>query len=468
VSARWPYFPVFMRLDGREVLLVGGGEVGLRKARLLVRAGARIRAVSHELHPEFESLGIARMASEFEAGQIEGCALVVAATDDAALNRRVAAEAAQRNVPVNVVDDPAHSSFITPAIVDRAPLLLALSSAGTAPVLVRRLRERLESQLAQGLGGLAQYIGRRRSENQAGLTPDFRRRLWERFLDGPGMEAAMRGDEALADAELQRITEGETGRGEVWLVGAGPGDPDLLTLRALRLMQSCDVVLYDQLVAPEIMDLVRRDAERVHVGKRRSRHTLPQEEINAELVRLARSGKRVLRLKGGDPFIFGRGGEEIAELAANGVPFQVVPGITAASGCAAYAGIPLTHRDHAQACIFVTGHPRADGSLQLHWDALARPGQTIVIYMGLNSLSSSCEKLREHGLADEWPAALVEKGTARAQRVITGTLADLPGRVAEAGVTGASLIIVGEVVRLREQLEWFGEAALASAPNART
>lgn len=455
MSAPWPFFPVFMRLADRPVLLVGGGEVGLRKARLLLRAGAHLRLVAGDVHAGFAELGVTAMAAQFDAEQLEGCALAIAATDDAGLNRRVAAAADARGVPVNVVDDPTPSSFITPAIIDRAPLMLALSTGGHAPVLARRLRERLEAELAHGLGRLAAFIGRRR-ESQRTLPVGQRRRLWEAFLDSPGAEAAMRGEDAVADAELQRLAAGADSGGEVWLVGAGPGDPELLTLRALRLMQACDVVLYDQLVSPQILDLVRRDAERIDVGKRRSRHTLPQHQINAELVRLARQGKRVLRLKGGDPFVFGRGGEEIAELAAQGIPFQVVPGITAASGCAAYAGIPLTHRDYAQACILVTGHPRADGALQLHWDVLARPGQTVVIYMGLGTLAACCEQLRAHGLPDDWPAAVVEQGTLSAQRVVASTLAELPARVEAAGIAGPSLVIVGEVVRLREQLDWFG------------
>ena len=452
----WPYFPMFLRLDGRTVLLVGGGEVALRKARLLCKAGARIRLVCREAHEGFEALGIAVHARAFDAAQLADCAFVVAATDDPALNRTVAEAAGQRQLPVNVVDDSAASTAITPAIVDRAPLLVAFSSAGRAPMLARRLRQQVEELFDQRLGRLARYIGTRR-DAQMDMDIDVRRKLWEAFLDGPGASAAMSGDEASADAELARLSADATQRGVVWLVGAGPGDPDLLTLRALRLLQNCDVVLYDHLVGPAIMDMVRRDAERIHVGKRRSQHTLPQEEINAKLVELAQQGKRVLRLKGGDPFVFGRGGEEIAELASHGVAFEVVPGITAANGCAAYAGIPLTHRDHAQAAVFVTGHPRADGSLDLHWDALARAGQTVCIFMGRTSLAQTMAALRAHGLPDDWPAALIAQGTLEAQQVVVGTLENLPARVDAAQVEGACLVIVGEVVRLREQLRWFGD-----------
>ncbi|MDT0497396.1 siroheme synthase CysG [Algiphilus sp. W345] len=456
MSAPWPYFPIFVRLSGEPVLVVGGGEVALRKVRLLRRAGADVRLVAKSVLDELKPL---RVAEAFDPAQLAGCRMAIAATDDPALNRRVAAEAEARGVWVNAVDDPQASRWITPAIVDRSPLLIALSSAGAAPVLVRRWRERLETMLPSGYGRLLSYIGERRAAIRERVPQAMRRRIWEAFLDGPAPEAVLAGDEAAADAVLELLLTDTSGDGEVYLVGAGPGDPDLLTLRAVRLMQQCDVVLHDALVSPAIMELVRRDAERLYVGKKRDKHTLPQQDINGALVRLAREGKRVLRLKGGDPFVFGRGGEEIAELAAAGIPFQVVPGITAANGCAAYAGIPLTHRDYAQACIFVTGHPKKDGSLDLHWDQLARRGQTVVIYMGLNTLPDVCARLIDNGLPADWPAAVVEEGTSARQCVVTGTLASLPQAVRSAAVEGASLVIVGEVVRLREQLAWFKNKA---------
>ncbi|WP_293369557.1 siroheme synthase CysG [Nevskia sp.] len=452
------YFPITLRLDDARVVVVGGGEIAARKIRLLLRAGPQIDVVARELNTELDALladgGVAHLAPEFEASQLDGARLVIAATDDKALNRVVAAEAKTRNIPVNVVDDPEPSTFITPAIIERPPLTIAISTGGAAPVLARRLRERLEAELPQRYGDLAAYTQSRRDKVKAVLDQPKRRALWERFLDSAGAEAVLRGDQAAADAVLDQLLADERPLGEVYLVGAGPGDPDLLTFRALRLMQQADVVLYDRLLGPGILDLVRRDAERIFVGKRRNLHTVPQDEINEELVRLAKQGKRVLRLKGGDPFVFGRGGEEIERLAASGIPFQVVPGITAASGCSAYAGIPLTHRDYAQACIFVTGHPRADGQLTLPWDALARPGQTIAIYMGLGSLPNLSAKLIEHGLPPDWPAALIEEGTSARQRVIASTLARLPEEVIAAGVKGASMVIVGEVVRLRERLAW--------------
>lgn len=458
------YFPISLKLAGATVLVVGGGEVAARKVRLLLRAGPRILLVAQELNAELTGLlasgAVIHCASRFEPAQLGGCRLAIAATDDEALNRRVAAAADVANVPVNVVDDPGPSSFITPSIVQRGAITVAIGTAGAAPVLARRLRERIEALLPAGYGLLAAFMERHRPRIKA-LPVESRRALWEAFLDGPGPERLLVGDEAAAAIELESLIldSGHRPSGEVYLVGAGPGDPDLLSFRALRLMQQADVVLYDRLVSPAILDLVRRDAERRFVGKRASQHALPQEEINLELVRLAQAGKRVLRLKGGDPFIFGRGGEEIDKLAEHGIPFQVVPGITAAAGCAAYAGIPLTHRDYAQACLFVTGHARADGSLNLHWDQLARRGQTVVFYMGVATLPMICAQLLANGLPPDWPAALVEEGTQQSQRVIAGTLGDLPAKVEKAAPKGAALLIVGEVVRLREKLAWFRTGA---------
>ena len=454
------YFPIFVDLKDQPVLVVGGGEVAARKIRLLLKSAARVRVTARELNEELEGLAaegkVHHVATAFDPAQMKGARLVIAATDDRALNRAVVAAAETAGLLCNVVDDPQASRFITPSIIERAPITVAVSTAGAAPVLARRLRERIETLLPGGYGRVAQFMQRHRDRVKQ-LPVEARRQVWEDFLDGPGPERLLADDEVAAVFELESLLAGGAPRGEVYLVGAGPGDPDLLSFRALRLMQQCDVVLYDALIAPEILELVRRDAERIYVGKRRARHTLPQEEINAELVRLAREGKRVLRLKGGDPFVFGRGGEEIEELAAAGIAFQVVPGISAANGCAAYAGIPLTHRDCAQSCVFVTGHRRKDGQLDLHWDALARPGQTIVIYMGRTALAELCGQLRAHGLPDDWPAALIERGTTRAQQVVTGTLSTLPDKVAErSDIDGASLVIVGQVVRLRDRLRWFG------------
>ncbi|WP_027896119.1 siroheme synthase CysG [Zestomonas thermotolerans] len=451
------FLPLFHNLKGRPVLLVGGGEVALRKARLLAGAGAALRVVAPEVHDELRGLATETLRRGYQASDLDGVVLAVAATDDSALNAQVSTDAQARSIPVNVVDAPQLCTVIFPAIVDRSPLLVAVSSGGDAPVLARLIRARIETWIPAAYGQLAGLAKKFRGKVKQ-LLPDVQQRrvFWEEAFQGRVAESAFAGKPAEAERLLEEQLAGAAPRalGEVYLVGAGPGDPDLLTFRALRLMQQADVVLYDRLVAPAILDLCRRDAERLYVGKRRAEHSLPQEQINRKLVELARQGKRVLRLKGGDPFIFGRGGEEIEELAAHGIPFQVVPGITAASGCAAYAGIPLTHRDHAQSVRFVTGHLK-DGSTDLSWADLVAPGQTLVFYMGLVGLPVICAQLIRHGRAADTPAALVQQGTTSQQRVFTGTLADLPELVARHEVHAPTLVIVGEVVRLRDKLAWF-------------
>lgn len=459
------YFPAFHNLRDADCLVVGGGAVALRKIELLRRCGAALTIIAKALHAEVAELvdngSITRIPDAYQPRLLEGRTLVIAATDDRELNRQVAADCRERRIPVNVVDDPDACSFITPSIVDRSPVIVAISSGGSAPVLARHLRTRLESTIPVAYGRLAELAARYRARVKQ-LIPDMsqRRHFWESVFDGPVAERLFAGRDDLAEQGMQEALDAvQTGvaglpRGEVYLVGGGPGDPDLLTFRALRLMQKADVVLYDRLVSPGVLDLVRRDAERINVGKRRDEHTLPQEDINQLLVRLAREGKRVLRLKGGDPFIFGRGGEEIDTLAAEGISFQIVPGITAASGCAAYAGIPLTHRDYAQACLFVTGHQK-EGRLALNWKELAAPNQTVVFYMGRLSLPLICQELQKHGLPGSHPIAMVEEGTLPTQAVFCGTLGDLPQRVDAEAAPRASLLIVGEVVKLRERLRWF-------------
>lgn len=456
------FLPVLLDVRARDCLVVGGGEVAARKVDLLRRAGGRVTVIAPELCPELAALAgageIAYRASAFAAGNIAGFSLAVAVTDATAINAEVAAAARAANVPVNVVDDPARCTFIFPSIVDRSPLLVAVSTGGAAPVLARSLRARFETLIPAGYGRFADFLRRVRPEVKAGLAAGARRRFYEDLLDGPIPELVLAGREDDALETLRRelrsgAAEGAV-RGQVSLIGAGPGDPDLLTFRALRLMQRADVVLYDRLVAPRILDLVRRDATRIYVGKKRDYHTVRQDEINDLLVALAREGKHVVRLKGGDPFVFGRGGEEIASLAAQGIPFQVVPGITAANGCAAYAGIPLTHRDHAHAVLFVTGHLR-DGGIDLDWEALVRPAQTVVIYMGLTGLDLICSELIRHGMRADMPVALIEQGTTARQRVLIGTLDSLPALVARSEVHAPTLLIVGEVVSLNRQLAWF-------------
>ncbi|SET88124.1 siroheme synthase CysG [Pseudomonas graminis] len=455
------FLPLFHNLRGAQVLVVGGGEIALRKSRLLAEAGAVLRVVAPEIGAEVREL-IERSGGEqilrgYTESDLNGCVLIIAATDDEPLNAQVSADARQRGVPVNVVDAPALCSVIFPAIVDRSPLVIAVSSGGDAPVLARLIRAKLETWIPPTYGHLAGLAARFRHQVK-GLFPNVqqRRAFWEDVFQGPIADRQLAGQGAEAERLLRAKIDGDAPptTGEVYLVGAGPGDPDLLTFRALRLMQQADVVLYDRLVAPAILDLCRRDADRVYVGKQRADHALPQDQINQQLVDLAKQGKRVVRLKGGDPFIFGRGGEEIEELAAHGIPFQVVPGITAASGCAAYAGIPLTHRDHAQSVRFVTGHLK-NGSTDLPWKDLVSPSQTLVLYMGLIGLPVICEQLIKHGRSADTPAALIQQGTTVNQRVFTGTLANLPQLVAEHEVHAPTLVIVGEVVKLREKLAWF-------------
>jgi len=456
------FFPVFMKINARPCVVVGGGEVAARKTRQLLRAGGEVHVVApalcQQLQEQVAQHAIVWRKGQFEPDDVAGCALVIAATDDMAVNKAVHAAAVQHNIPVNVVDNPALCSFIMPAVVDRSPVLIAVSSGGAAPLLARLLRARLETLIPAAYGRLATLAAKFRAavKQQIG-DATLRRRFWENILQGPVAEQVFAGQEQAAETALQAALEqGNTdaARGEVYLVGAGPGDPDLLTFRALRLMQQADVVLYDRLIPDAILNLVRTDAERIYVGKRRSEHTLRQEMINQLLVQHAKAGKRVLRLKGGDPFIFGRGGEEIATLAEEGIPFQVVPGITAASGCAAYAGIPLTHREYAQSCVFVTGQLK-DGGMDLNWAGLIQPQQTLVVYMGLAGVDILCRELIAHGLPAATPRALVEQGTTPRQRVLTGTLETLPGIISNTDVHAPTLIIVGDVVRLHDRLAWF-------------
>ncbi len=452
------YLPIFADVKNKLCLVVGGGEVAKRKAGVLLEAGAKVRVVAPEIVAELSrQRGVDSIAVYFDAKHLDGVTLVIAATNDHGVNKQVSELAQARNIPVNVVDDPALCSFIMPAILDRSPLMVAFSSGGASPVLTRMLRGKLETLIPQNYSRLAAFAERFRESVKLRITNPAKRRIfWENALEGVVAEKVLTGDEASAEAMLQQMLASEDNiqRGEVYLVGAGPGDPDLLTFRALRLMQKADVVVYDNLVSKPIVEMTRRDAERIFVGKKRDNHTLQQEEINGLLVRLAKQGKRVLRLKGGDPFIFGRGGEEIETLAAEGIPFQVVPGITAASGVASYAGIPLTHRDHAQSCVFVTGHLK-DRTMNLDWEQLARPKQTVVVYMGLHGLDILCAKLVEHGMPDSTPIAIVQQGTTPNQRVITGTLATLPGIAEREKPQAPTLIIVGGVVTLRDKLAWF-------------
>jgi uroporphyrin-III C-methyltransferase/precorrin-2 dehydrogenase/sirohydrochlorin ferrochelatase len=463
--------PVFIPVRQRTCLVVGGGEVALRKITLLIRAGAVVRVVSPTLCSALEAFSreekIQWQPKPFSPEDLTGVALAIAATNDEVVNRAVSETAQARHIPVNVVDQPALCTFIFPSIIDRSPIVIAVSSGGRAPVLSRLLRARLETLIPSGYGRLAELAGKFRDQVKQRISePRQRRIFWENIFEGPVAEQMLAGHEKAAHQALQKTLDGvaDSGHhGEVYLVGGGPGDPDLLTFRALRLMQKADIVVYDALVSPAVLDLVRRDAERIYVGKRNQHHTLPQEEINEMLVRLAREGKRVLRLKGGDPFIFGRGGEEIETLTAHQIPFQIVPGISAANGVSTYTGIPLTHRDYAQSVIFTTGHLR-HGTVDLDWASLCRPHQTVVIYMGLGGLADICSKLIQHGLPEDMPAAVIQQGTTANQRVVAGTLATLPALVDAAHLEPPCLTIVGEVVRLREKLAWFEPNAQQPTP----
>jgi uroporphyrin-III C-methyltransferase/precorrin-2 dehydrogenase/sirohydrochlorin ferrochelatase len=459
------FLPIFLNIRDKSCLVVGGGQVAARKVYLLHRAGGRVTIVSPQLCAELQrwadSGDLVYQARGFADGDIQGHSLVIAATNDAELNQRVASLAQSQGIPINVVDKPDLGSFIMPSIIDRTPVQIAISTGGASPVLARLLRAKLETFIPSAYGRLAELLERFRERvKQRFHGTEEIRHFWEDVLEGPIADKLIAGKDAEAQADLEKAiaaAKAPASQGEVYLVGAGPGDPDLLTFRALRLMQRADVVVYDRLVTAPILDLVRRDAEFIYAGKERDKHTLPQETINALLVRLAKEGKKVLRLKGGDPFIFGRGGEEIETLMQEGIHFQVVPGITAAAGCAAYAGIPLTHRDYVQSCTFVTGHLK-DGTVNLNWKVLAQPKQTIVFYMGLQGVEELCKQLVQHGLPATTPAALVEQGTTQNQRVHLGDLTSLPDLVMHNDIKPPTLIIVGEVVTLHNKLKWFEPA----------
>ncbi|MBL4606210.1 MAG: uroporphyrinogen-III C-methyltransferase [Pseudomonadales bacterium] len=457
------FLPLFFKLTGKTCLVVGGGEIAVRKAGMLFSADAQVHVVSKAMTKSMTDFlqkdGCSHRLGEFIADDLNNVQLVIAATNDKALNKNISQLAHERNIPVNVVDDPALCSFILPAIVDRSPVVVAVSSGGKSPVLARLIRARLETLIPSGYGKLATLVGNYRGlVKQKFSTINQRREFWESVLQGPVAELIFAGKDKQAAQLLEKEVEQQSVRsndmGEVYLVGGGPGDPDLLTFRALRLMQQADVVLYDRLVSEGVRDLCRRDAQMIHVGKARDQHTLPQEDISKMLVRLAKEGHRVCRLKGGDPFIFGRGGEEIELLAKENIPFQVVPGITAASGCAAYSGIPLTHRDYSQSVRFVTGHLK-DGAPDLDWEGLIQPRQTLVFYMGLVGLKNICHQLIHHGLGSKTPIALIQKGTTIDQRVYTGTLKSMPSDIEGLEIQPPTLIIVGEVVKLHDELSWF-------------
>jgi len=456
------YLPIFADIRNKPVLIVGGGAVAVRKIDLLLRAGAQVWVVAQALCPELtilESRGaVVWYAREYQSSQLDGVYLVIAATDDSELNDRIFSDANERRLFANVVDCQPKCSFIFPSIVDRSPMVVAISSSGTAPVLARLLREKLEALLPGNLGQMATVAGQWRDKvKQRFSKMSQRRRFWEGAFNGLFASQVASGNVAGARQTLDRqLAEPEAHQGEIILVGAGPGDAGLLTLRGLQVIQQADVVLYDHLVSDEVLDLVRRDAERICVGKRANAHSVSQEETNRLLVDLASQGKRVVRLKGGDPFIFGRGGEELQVAVEAGIPFQVVPGITAAAGATAYAGIPLTHRHHAQSVLFITGHGRSDGA-GVDWSSLSRARQTLAIYMGTLNAAEISAQLINHGREAFTPVAVISRGTRQDQQVLTGTLEALD-ELAQRAPTPA-LLVIGEVVNLHRQLAWFQHSA---------
>ncbi|PCJ30851.1 MAG: uroporphyrinogen-III C-methyltransferase [Gammaproteobacteria bacterium] len=457
------YLPIFLDIKQRDCLVIGGGEIAARKAGLLLKANAKVTIISPAISSSTQALvddnKLTWLESVFKPEQLADITLVIAATDIEAVNRDVYQHAKAQQILVNVADSPDLCDFILPSILDRSPIVIAVSSGGASPILARQLRARLETLIPQTYGNLANLVGRYRDAVKEKLpTLSLRRRFWESTLQGEVATHVLAGRDDIAErvlkSTLAEVKTDELDKGEVYLVGAGPGDPELLTFKALRLMQQADVVFYDRLVSKEVLALVRREAEMIYVGKQRDWHSVRQEEINQLLLKHAQQGKRVLRLKGGDPFIFGRGGEEIETLAAENIPFQVVPGITAASGCSTYAGIPLTHRDYSQSCTFVTGQLKK-GELDLNWSALVQPRQTIVVYMGLAGLPVLSKQLQKHGLPANTPAALVQQGTTSHQQVWISTIEGLPALAEKEKPVAPTLVIIGHVVTLHNSLAWF-------------
>lgn len=462
------HYPIFADLNRRPVLLAGAGHIAERKAESLLQAGAQVRVVAETLNPRFEEWlrqnRIVWLGKTFQTAFLDGVFLAVAATDDHAFNREIYQAAEARGTFCNTVDTLDLCSFIVPAVIDRSPITIAVSSGGTSPVLARHWRQAIETLVPLHTGKMAAIAGawRKRVKQKLGSMAE-RRRFWETLFAGRFNTLAAQGNLAEAEAELEAQLSGRQPQGgEVVLVGAGPGDAGLLTLHALQAIQAADVVLYDALVSDEILAMVRKDADKISVGKRAGAHHVQQEATNRLLVELAREGRRVVRLKGGDPFVFGRGGEEAQVLAEAGIPYRIVPGVTAALGATAYAGIPLTHRDCAQSALFITGHSRHNGE-EPDWRTLALSHQTLVVYMGTLKAADITAKLIEYGRSADTPVAVVSNGTLPAQSVQTGRLKDLPALAARA--ERPALMVIGEVVALREELRWFGERA-PSVPSA--
>ena len=452
-------FPIFLEIKNKPVLVIGGGDIALRKIKLLIKSKPNLTVVAKNFCEEILDLkdrySIDIIQKDFHPDDIEFPMIMIAATNNKLLNKQIAQIGIKKKIPVNVVDQPSLCTFTMGSIVERGSLVVSISSSGKAPVLVRQLREKIEMMIPDAYKDLVDLAGSLRDKVKKSIKVNNKRRIfWEKFFDVENIQSFLNQNKTLTKKFNSLLRSMKNNTGEVYLVGAGPGERDLLTIRALHLMQKCDVCIYDNLVSDEVIELVRRDADMIFAGKKRDQHTFSQEKINDLLVKYAKKGKKVLRLKGGDPFIFGRGGEEIESLMSHKINFQVVPGISAANGVAAYAGIPLTHRDYAQSCLFLTGHFK-DGKIDFDWPKLITEKQTLVIYMGLLSLPDFIKELVEHGQNKTMPVAVIQSGTTSAQRVIVGNIGSIKSKVVRSKIKSPALVIIGEVVKLRDQLKWF-------------
>ena len=454
-------FPVFINIKDKPVTIIGGGDIALRKVRLLIKADPKITVISKVICRELKELLIQHnhqgIQKSFQASDLKDPILIIAATNNIKINKQISILAQKKNILINVVDQPQLCTFTMGSIIERDSLVVSISSGGKAPVLVRSIREKIETLIPQSYSELVSFSGNLRSIVKRKIKSGIKRRIfWEQFFESDYIQNFILAPKKLNSRLFNKILLGmrKQKTGEVYLVGAGPGERDLLTIRALHLMQKCDICIYDNLVSKDILELVRRDADLIYAGKKQDQHTLSQNKINSLLIKFAKQGKRVLRLKGGDPFIFGRGGEEIESLMKNKILFQVVPGITAANGVASYSGIPLTHRDHAQSCLFLTGHLK-DGSIDFEWPKLIVKNQTLVVYMGLLSLNELVKNLLLHGMVKKMPIAIIESGTTSKQKVIIGELSNIKEKVSKLKIKSPALIIIGSVIKLRSKLDWF-------------
>jgi uroporphyrin-III C-methyltransferase / precorrin-2 dehydrogenase / sirohydrochlorin ferrochelatase len=454
-------FPVFINIKDKPVTIIGGGDIALRKVRLLIKVGPKITVISKVICRELKELLTQHnhqiIQKSFQVSDLKAPILIIAATNNIKINKQISILAQKKNILINVVDQPQLCTFTMGSIIERDSLVVSISSGGKAPVLVRSIREKIETLIPQSYSELVSFSGNLRSIVKRKIKSGIKRRIfWEQFFESDYIQNFILAPKKLNSRLFNKILLGmrKQKTGEVYLVGAGPGERDLLTIRALHLMQKCDICIYDNLVSKDILELVRRDADLIYAGKKQDQHTLSQNKINSLLIKFAKQGKRVLRLKGGDPFIFGRGGEEIESLMKNKILFQVVPGITAANGVASYSGIPLTHRDYAQSCLFLTGHLK-DGSIDFEWPKLIVKNQTLVVYMGLLSLNELVKNLLLHGMVKKMPIAIIESGTTSKQKVIIGELSNIKEKVSKLKIKSPALIIIGSVIKLRSKLDWF-------------